>query len=349
MIVDLRSDTVTKPTDQMRAFMMQAEVGDDVFGEDPSINLLEERIKELFGTEAAMFCPSATMANQIALKLLTQPLDEIICDRTAHIYNYEVGGYAFHSGCSIRYINGEGGVFTAQDVKDNINPVDVHKTITSLVCIENTVNRGGGKVFPLKTIQEISEVCKEKGLHLHMDGSRIFNAMIASGANAHDYGKEMDTISICLSKGLGCPVGAILTGKEMHLSKARRIRKVFGGGLRQAGILAAAGIYALEHHIERLAQDHQLAKQLAKTARQCNYIEDVIEPETNILIFKLGPDISDEAFISYLHTAGVLAFAIGGNQIRFVTHLNVASQSIPDIVVPAMLNYNITANPVNFT
>ncbi len=339
MIADLRSDTITKPTDQMRAFMMHAEVGDDVFGEDPSINLLEERIKEIFGTEAAVFCPSATMANQIAIKLLTQPLDEIICDRSSHIYNYEVGGYAFHSGCSIRYLNGDRGVFTAQDVADNINPDDVHKTITSLVSIENTVNRGGGKIFPLKAIREIAGLCREKNIHLHMDGSRLFNAMVATGDKGTDFGKELDTISICLSKGLGCPVGAVLTGKDVYLSKARRIRKVFGGGLRQAGILAAAGLYALDHHLERLAEDHHLARILYDAAMQCKYIESIMEPETNILIFKLKSEINDESYINYLASKGVKAFTIGGNQVRFVTHLNVSSDSVHNIAVPALLNY----------
>lgn len=339
MIADLRSDTVTKPTKAMRAFMMQAEVGDDVFEEDPTINALEEKIKNLFGTEAAMFCPTATMANQIAIKILTDPLDEIICDRVSHIYVYEVGGYAFHSGCSVRYLNGTRGVFTAHDVAANINPVDVHKPVTSLVCLENTVNRGGGKIFPLDTINEIGSVCRENNLNFHLDGSRLFNAMVATGENPEHFGRAFDTISLCFSKGLGCPVGAILTGKGKHMAKARRVRKVFGGGMRQAGILAAACLYSLDNHVERLADDHHQATKIYTALQKAAYVENIIEPETNIIIFRLRDDVNDQAFISYLADNGVLAFAIGDNYVRFVTHLDITAEMVEEMVLPAIRNF----------
>lgn len=330
-MIDLRSDTVTKPTQAMRTVIAQAQVGDDVFGEDPSILALEEKICRLFGTESAVFTPTATMSNQIAIKLHTQPLDEIICDRTAHIYNYEVGGYAFHSGCSIRYIEGERGVFTANDVRKHINPDDVHKASTRLVNIENTCNRGGGRVFPLAEMHAIRQVCDQHDLRLHMDGSRLFNALVASGATADDYGKLFDTITLCFSKGLGCPAGSVLTGKRAHMTQARRIRKVMGGGMRQAGVLAAAAIYALDHHIERLADDHALADLIGQQLQNLAYVTDILPVETNIIIFQLGPDVSDTAFIAHLATHQIHAFAIGDNWVRFVTHLDVSADMFTPI------------------
>ncbi|MFZ1635130.1 MAG: GntG family PLP-dependent aldolase [Chitinophagales bacterium] len=337
-MIDLRSDTVTKPTAAMRNYMMQAAVGDDVFGEDPSINALEAKICKLFGTEAALFTPTATMSNQIAIKILTQPLDEIICDRTAHIYSYEVGGYAFHSGCSIRYINGERGILTANDILNNINPEDVHKPITSLVCLENTANRGGGKIFPLHTMQSIHEVCKSNNLKLHLDGSRVMNALVASGDNAAEYGKLFDTITICFSKGLGCPMGSVLTGKKVYMDKARRVRKVFGGGMRQAGIMAAACIYGLDNHVDRLAEDHAHAKQIENTLLQLNYVNAILSVETNIVIFRLGETVNDTNFIQYLAKNDIHAFAIGDNWVRFVTHLDVNAEQIEQVNA-ALKNY----------
>ncbi len=330
-MIDLRSDTVTKPTAAMRNYMMQASVGDDVFGEDPSINALEAKVCKLFGTEAALFTPTATMSNQIAIKILTQPLDEIICDRTAHIYSYEVGGYAFHSGCSIRYINGERGILTANDILNNINPEDVHKPITSLVCLENTANRGGGKIFPLHTMQSIQNVCTSNNLKLHLDGSRVMNALVASGDNAAEYGKLFDTITICFSKGLGCPMGSVLTGKKVYMDKARRVRKVFGGGMRQAGIMAAACIYGLDNHVERLAEDHAHAKQIENTLLQLSYINGILSVETNIVIFRLAENINDKDFIQYLAKNDIHAFAIGDNWVRFVTHLDVNAEQIEQV------------------
>ncbi len=325
MKVDLRSDTFTKPSPEMRAFMLNAEVGDDVFGEDPTINELENKICKLFGTEAAMFTPTATMSNQIALKILTNPLDEIICDRTAHIYNYEVGGYAFHSGCSIRYLEGERGVFTADSVSKNINAEDVHKTITKLVSIENTSNRGGGKIFPLTEIENIKKVCDKNQLYLQLDGSRLFNALVETKENASVYGNLFDTITLCFSKGLGCAFGSVLTGKNIHLKKARRIRKVFGGGMRQAGIMAAGCIYALDNNIDRLRQDHQLAKYIEQQLMLCNFVSEILPVETNILIFKLHDNINDISFIEHLAQNDIHAFAIGDNWVRFVTHLDITA------------------------
>ncbi len=331
MIIDLRSDTVTKPSKAMREYMLTAEVGDDVFGEDSSINALENKIVQIFGTEAAMFTPTATMSNQIALKLLTQPLDEIICERYSHIYNYEVGGYAFHSGCSIRYITGERGIYNAEDIKNNINPIDVHKPITKLVCIENTANRGGGKIFPPDVMKKIKKVCDENDLRLHLDGSRLFNAIAEEKQDAKIYGDIFDTITICFSKGLGCPVGSILTGKKEYLNKGRRLRKVFGGGMRQAGIMAAACIYALDYNVDRLRSDHQLAKFIEQQLLQVNYVSEILPVETNIIIFKLHDNINDKSFIDHLAKHNILAFAIGENWIRFVTHLDVKDDMAEEI------------------
>lgn len=323
-MIDLRSDTVTRPTEAMRKAMFDAAVGDDVFGEDPSVFALEEKICRFFGTEAAVFTPTATMSNQIAIKLHTQPLDEIICDRTSHIYNYEVGGYAFHSGCSIRYIQGDRGVFTAEDVLRNINPDDVHKPITRLVNIENTVNRGGGRIYPLETLEEISTLCRSRGLRVHLDGSRLFNAIVASGTPADAYGRLCDTITLCFSKGLGCPAGSILTGKREHMAQARRIRKVMGGGMRQSGVLASAALYALDHHVSRLADDHALAAAIGNVLTELAYVSEVLPVETNIVIFRLAGHIDDQAFIAHLAEHAVHAFAIGDNWVRFVTHLDIS-------------------------
>lgn len=324
-MIDLRSDTVTKPTIAMRSAMAQAQVGDDVFGEDPSILALESKICQLFGTEAAVFTPTATMSNQIAIKLHTQPLDEIICDRTSHIYNYEVGGYAFHSGCSIRYVEGDRGVFSADDVRKNINPDDVHKAVTRLVNIENTSNRGGGRIYPLADIQAIKTVCTEYDMRLHMDGSRAFNALVASGVSADVYGAVFDTITLCFSKGLGCPAGSILTGRRSHMLQARRIRKVMGGGMRQAGVLAAAALYALEHHVDRLAEDHAFAHALGEQLRALSYVHQILPVETNIVIFQLDSAVRDTDFIQHLAQHNIHAFAIGDQWVRFVTHLDITA------------------------
>lgn len=340
MIVDLRSDTVTKPSDAMRDAMRNAKVGDDVFGEDPTILALENYAAKLLGAEAALFCPTATMCNQIAIKAHTQPMDEIICDRIAHIYQYEVGGYAFLSGCSIRYVNGNYGILNESLILENINPDDVHKPITRLVCLENTCNKGGGSVYTIAQIKKIMDVCANNNLLMHLDGSRLFNAIIYTGENPEEFGNLFDSITICLSKGLGCPAGALLVGKKDFIKKARRIRKVFGGGMRQAGILAAAGLFALQNNIERLAIDHIYAKAIAEVLQQLPYVAEVFPVYTNIIVFQLHNSVSDSNFIEFLHNRNILAFAIGKNYIRFVTHLDISEYMIP-VTIEALHKYYI--------
>src|SRR5882757_8146248 len=264
MIVDLRSDTVTKPTPGMLEAMFNAKVGDDVFGEDESINELEAKAAKIFGMEAGIFCPSGTMTNQLAIKCFTQPLDELIADQTTHVYRYEGGGIAFNSAVSTRLLNGYRGIITAEMIEPEINDEhNVHYPHTKLVVLENTVNKGGGSCYTLEQIKPIAELCKNKGLKLHLDGARIFNALAHTGDAAVEYGKYFDGISVCLSKGLGAPVGSVLLADKATIKYARRIRKVFGGGMRQAGFLAAAGIYALDHHVQRLSIDHAHAHILA--------------------------------------------------------------------------------------
>ncbi len=338
MIIDLRSDTVTSPTEEMRNAMRNASVGDDVFGEDPTINQLEKTIAEMFGMEAALFCPTATMCNQIAMKVQTQPMDEIICDFLSHIYQYEVGGYAFLSGCSIKYIHTERGILSPDQIKKCINPFDIHKPISRLVCIENTCNKGGGSTYTLNQIKSISDLCKKENLALHLDGSRVFNALTFTGDDSKQYGNYFNTITICLSKGLGCPAGALLLGNAEVILKARRIRKVFGGGMRQAGILAAAGIYALENNIGRLQIDHSHASIISETLSKANYIKNVMLVETNIIIFQLQDSILDRDFIHYLKSKNIKAFALGNNQIRFVTHLDITYKMIAPIT-EALLHF----------
>src|ERR1700761_2012732 len=259
MPIDLRSDTVTRPTPAMLDAMMTARVGDDVFGEDPSINQLEKMAAGLFGMDAAVYCPSGTMSNQIAIKCHTQPGDEVICEKSSHVYIYEGGGIAFNSGSQVRALDGDRGRITAEQVSQAINPDDVHRARTSLVSLENTCNRGGGSCYDIEEIKKIRQVCSDHQLKLHLDGARLFNALVATGQTAAEYGEVFDSISICLNKGLGCPIGSILMGPAPYIRQARRVRKVFGGGMRQAGFMAAAGIYALHNNIDRLAADHDHA------------------------------------------------------------------------------------------
>src|ERR1700744_2786054 len=285
LIVDLRSDTVTKPTPGMLEAMMTAKVGDDVFGEDETINELEAKAAAIFGMEAGIFCPSGTMTNQIAIKCFTQPLDELIADQTAHIYRYEGGGIAFNSGVSTRLLNGYRGILTAEMIEPEINAENDHYPRTSLVVLENTVNKGGGSCYTLAQIKPIAALCKKKGLKLHLDGARIFNALAYTGDQIKDYGQYFDGISVCLSKGLGAPVGSVLLADKATIKYARRIRKVFGGGMRQAGFLAAAGIYALDHHVERLKIDHSHAQIIAGELAKCGWVANVLPQETNIILF----------------------------------------------------------------
>jgi len=322
MIIDLRSDTVTKPSLAMLDAMLSAPVGDDVFGEDPTVNQLEQKAAKLFGKEAALFCPSGTMTNQIAIKTHTQPLDEVICHKLSHIYKYETGGWAHHSGVSIKLIDGERGILTSEKIKDNIQPDFDWLPHTSLVIAENTVNAAGGSVYTLDQLKQLFECCKANRLKFHLDGARLFNAIAESDYTTEDVGKITDSISICLSKGLGAPVGSLLIGDQIFIKQARRIRKVMGGGMRQAGILAAAGIYALDKNIERLTEDHIKAKKIAGVLEQCAYVEKIYSPETNILIFETIAEKTANELINQLEEHHIKAIAFGKHQIRLVTHLD---------------------------
>jgi threonine aldolase len=326
LMIDFRSDTQTRPTPEMLAFMFDAPVGDDVFGEDPSINELERKAAVLFGMEAALFCPSGTMTNQIAIKCHTQPGDEVICEASSHIYQYEGGGIAFNSGASVSLVAGDYGRITVEQVAAHINPDDVHKAKTTLVSLENTCNRGGGSCYELAEIEKIRTLCDERGLILHLDGARLFNALVAKGQSAKDHGSLFHSISICLSKSLGCPVGSLLLGTQDVIKKARRLRKVFGGGMRQAGYLAAAGLYALDHHIERLQEDHEHAKQIAAALEQKDFVEQLFPVETNIIIFKLRGPASAQKMVARLKEDGILGHAIAPTQVRLVTHLDITPE-----------------------
>jgi len=322
-MIDFRSDTVTHPTPAMLEAMMKAPVGDDVFGEDPSVNHLEALSAGLFGMEAAIFCPSGTMTNQIAIKCHTQPGDEVICERMSHIYHYEGGGIAFNSGASVRLIDGNRGRVTARQVKESINPDDVHKPVSTLVSLENTSNRGGGSCYDFADIQAIKEVCLENKLKLHLDGARLFNALVAKNETFKQYGEVFDSISICLSKGLGTPVGSVLIGTKDVIKKARRIRKIFGGGMRQAGFLAAAGIYALENNVARLVEDHKHAQLIAKTLETKDFIGEILPVETNIVIFEVKGRYTAPDLAVKLKEAGIFVIAISPTQIRIVVHLDI--------------------------
>lgn len=328
--IDLRSDTVTRPTPQMLAAMTSAEVGDDVFGQDPTVNALQDKAAKLFGMEAALFCPSGTMTNQIAFKVLTQPMDEAIMDEYAHPYKYEGGGLAFNSGISVALLKGDRGRLTAEQIAARINnPDDVHFPRTSVVSLENTCNRGGGACYDFNEIKKIKALCQNHGLALHLDGARLFNALVHKQESPLMYGDTFDTISICLSKGLGAPVGSLLLGSHAHIKQGRRIRKVFGGGMRQAGFLAAAGIYALDHHIERLADDHLLAKYFGEILEATPSVAEILPIETNIVVFRLQDEIEPKAFLATLAENGILAVSFGGQLIRFVAHLDVDATCLP--------------------
>ncbi|WP_298390701.1 GntG family PLP-dependent aldolase [Hydrotalea sp.] len=322
-IIDYRSDTVTRPTPAMLEAMFTAKVGDDVFGEDPSINELEQKTAALFGMEAGLFCPSGTMTNQIAIKVHTQPGDEVICDALSHIYLYEVGGIAFNSGASVRLIQGNRGRITAQQVAESINPSDVHKPVTTLVSLENTSNRGGGACYSVEEIYAIKRVCEQNQLKLHLDGARLFNALIATNEAPITYGLLFNSISICLSKGLGAPVGSVLLGNQTFIQKARRIRKVFGGGMRQAGYLAAAGIYALDYHVKRLAQDHEHTKAIAECLQKKDFVGQIMPVETNIIIFEVKGRFTPKAFVEAMEKHHIKVMAISPTQVRMVLHLDI--------------------------
>jgi threonine aldolase len=327
--IDLRSDTVTQPTPAMLDAMSRAAVGDDVLGEDPTVLRLQSEAAAYFGMEAALFCPSGTMTNQIAIRVHTRPGDEVICADLAHIYLYEGGGIAANSGASVRLLGGDRGRFTADAVRAAVNKrSDAHLPWTRLVAIENTVNKGGGACWTLEALEQIRAVCDEQGLAYHLDGARLFNAIVATGHDPKRFGELFDTVSICLSKGLGAPVGSLLLGSREHIARAHRLRKMFGGGMRQAGYLAAAGLYALEHHIDRLRDDHALAQAAAALLAPLPWVAQVLPVETNLVICRLQPHVSADAVLAHLAQDGIKASTMGPDLVRFVMHLDVPAAVI---------------------
>jgi threonine aldolase len=328
MVIDLRSDTVTRPTPEMLKFMFNAKVGDDVFKEDPTINELEAKAAALFGKEAGLFCPSGTMTNQIAIKVHTQPGDELLCDVTAHVYNFEGGGIAFTSGVQPKLIPGDRGRFTAAQLKESLHSEADWLPRTSLVVVENTSNKGGGSYYTLQNVKEIAEVCKANKINLHMDGARIFNALVETGESPKDYGSICDSVSICLSKGLGAPVGSLLLGSKPFIAQARRIRKLMGGGMRQAGYLAAAGIYAIDHNITRLKDDHKRAKHIASLVKGKTYVKELLPVDTNIVIFTLADDMPSDKFMDELKKDNIHVSMMGKQMVRMVTHLDFTDEML---------------------
>ncbi len=331
-MIDVRSDTVTLPSAEMMTAMFNAKVGDDVFGEDPSVNKLEQYAANLFEMEAALFCASGTMSNQIAIKVHTQPGDEIICHHLSHIYQYEGGGIAFNSGCSVKLLNGNYGIVSASDVEEAINPSDIHKAQSRLVCLENTTNRGGGACYTIEQIAAIQQVCEQHQLLLHLDGARLFNALVANGETPAAYGKLFNSISICLSKSLGAPVGSILLGSTTFIAKARRIRKIFGGGMRQAGYLAAAGLYALQHNVERLTTDHHHAQLIASALLNSKFVQKLLPVTTNIVIFEVAEPFSAKEIVEAFKKNNIYVMQMTKNEIRFVLHLNISIQMVETII-----------------
>jgi len=334
MHINLISDTVTKPTKGMLEAMMNAEVGDDVFKSDPTVNQLQEKLADMFGMEAALFFPSGTMANQAAIKLHTQPGDKMFCDKWAHVYNFEGGGPAFNAGVTSFLIDGKRGMFTAKQLKEAVSGsrADIHVPYSRLVALENTTNKGGGACWSFEEILKIRKVCTANNLAFHLDGARLFNAIVTKGETTKQYGEVFDTISICLSKGLGAPVGSVLLGTKEHMEKALRIRKLFGGAMRQAGYLAAAGIYALDNHVERLAIDHTRAKVLGTALQNCELIKNVEPIETNIVIFNVIDSINEQDFISRLNDAGIALISMGQGKLRMVTHLDFTEEMLESVV-----------------
>lgn len=323
MKIDLRSDTLTKPTPEMLEFMMNAEVGDDVYKEDPSVNELERRIAEMFGMDSALYFPTGSMTNQAAIKIHTQPGEQLIADAYAHVYNYEGGGVSFNSGVSCKLLSGNRGMITASQVEEAINPPDFyHSPLTTLVCLENTTNKGGGACYDFEEIKKIKSVCDHHGLGFHLDGARLWNAMVANNENPKHYGETFDTISVCLSKGLGAPIGSVLVGKQQFMDKAIRVRKILGGGMRQVGYMAAAGIYALDHHIERMEIDHTKAKELGAQLEKLNVVASVEPIDTNIVIFNLLETPSKHDFMKQLSERQIAISDMGQGKLRIVTHFD---------------------------
>lgn len=321
MLIDLRSDTVTRPTKAMQEAMWSASVGDDVMGDDPTVNALQEKAATLFGMEAALFCASGTMTNQLAIRVHTQPGSDVICDKNSHIYLYEGGGIMLNSFSSVKLLDGDRGRINAAQVADAISPEgDIHATVSRMVSLENTMNKGGGCYYDFEEIKAIREVCDQNGLVLHLDGARLFNALVETGETPQQFGTVFDSISICLSKGLGCPVGSLLLGTKEMITKAKRFRKVMGGGWRQAGFLAAAGIYALDNQVGRLKEDHMRARAIAEIFRQKPEVEDIYPVDTNIVIIRVSSHISAQEYVGSLAESGIQAVTFGKNLVRFVTH-----------------------------
>ncbi|MEW6200011.1 MAG: low-specificity L-threonine aldolase [Planctomycetota bacterium] len=332
--VDLRSDTVTRPTPAMRAAMAAAEVGDDVFGDDPTVNRLQERVAALLGQEASLFVPSGTMANQLAIRCVCEPGDELILDQTTHSYNYEAGGPAALAGVSVALMSGPRGIFTPDQVAAFVRPRDDHFPRSRMVIIENTNNRGGGSIWPVESVAAIRPVAERHGLHVHLDGARLLNACVARGRKPTDYTRHVDSVSLCFSKGLGAPVGSIVAGRREFIVRAHRFRKMLGGGMRQVGILAAAALHALDHHVERLAEDHANARRLAEALADMPGVGiDPTTVETNIVLFDLDPRLGTAAeFVTRLHERGVWMLALGPQRVRAVTHLDVSTEQIESAI-----------------
>ena len=323
MMIDLRSDTVTKPTPGMLDAMMKAEVGDDVFGEDPTVKKLEEKCAQMVGMDGGVFCPSGTMTNQIGIKVLTQPYDEVICYKGSHIYKYEGGGLAGNSNVSVRLLNGDRGRISVEEIAANINNIqDAHQSLTSVVALENTIVREAGSFYKLDQMAGITQFARSKNLKMHLDGARFFNALAETGEKASDFGKHFDTISICLSKGLGAPVGSVLLYKKEFEVKARRMRKAYGGGMRQAGFLAAAGLYALDNHVHRLKEDHARAKKLGDALKGLSWVKSVMPVDTNIVIFEVGAALTPEKVMAKFNENQIKALVFSATEIRLVTHLD---------------------------
>ncbi|WP_447976567.1 low-specificity L-threonine aldolase [Candidatus Nitrospira bockiana] len=326
-IIDLRSDTVTKPTPAMREVMARAEVGDDVYGEDPTVNRLQDTAAALLGKEAALFVPSGIMANQLSIRVQTKPGDEVIVESRAHIVRYEHGAAAALAGVQLQGLTGERGILTPQQVEAAIRPKDPYSLSTALICLENTHNSGGGSIYPLQTIERIRQAAQAHGIPMHLDGARLFNAVVATGVPAAEYARHFDTVSICLSKGLGAPVGSLIASDRATISRLRPLRRMYGGGMRQAGILAAAGLFALEHHIPRLKEDHEHAQRLARYLKKLPAVS--IEPvETNIVVFHVAGSRPPVEIVEALRRRGVLINALSGRSFRAVTHLDITDQDV---------------------
>ncbi len=328
MEINLISDTVTRPSKAMLKVMFDAEVGDDVFKMDPTVNKLEDKMAKMFGMEAAIFCPSGTMTNQIAIKIHTKPGDLLLADKYSHVYNYEGGGIAFNSGVTCKLINGERGRFTVEQLSENIPPNNVHFPQPSLVVIENTTNKGGGACWDFNEILKIREFCDKNKIALHLDGARLFNALVKNNETPVQYGKVFDTISICLSKGLGAPVGSVLLGTKKHIDDAHRVRKIFGGAMRQSGYLASAGIFALDNNVSLLKQDHIRAQKIVGMLNQLPFVKSVETVDTNIIIFYINDDIDEEAFLEKMEENNILMRTMGEGKLRLVTHLDFTDEML---------------------